>query len=182
MQAADHQAPKRRGRPKGTGLDDEMHLQAISDRVLADPQKPPRAVIRDIVHETILSTPHGARNAQPESIVHRLAEKWRNESERHLAAARARRSARQLEVALQGAVAIQRGVENFALRAAPFLQATANSIESALRKPEVQKALAWMAKFEATQHDPCIAKIEALKRDPRMAKWMMGPLQGGHVA
>jgi hypothetical protein len=179
MQAKDQPQPKRRGRPKGTGFDDEPFLRAIADRRVVAPHTALRTVIRTVVAERLAASPDAARNAQPDSIIHRLAAKWRCDGPRHLEAAAARRLALQIEALVQGAAAIQRGVEDLAIRAAPYVQAMASSFEATLRKPEVQKVLALMARFQqAAQRDPFLAKVDAMKRDPRMAKWMSGPLQG----
>ena len=176
MQTADQPQRKRRGRPKGTGHDDEGYLCAIADKRLADAHKPLRTLIRAVVDEALVVGPKVALNAQPESIVHRLVQKWRHEGARHLEAAQARHRAQQIAAIVQGAAAIQRGVEDFVVRAAPYVQAMATSFETTLRKPEVQKALALMARFQDAQRDPFLAKVEALRRDPRTAKWMFGTL------
>ena len=94
--------PKRsRGRPKGSGIDDEADLQAIADRILASDRLRPTTAMR----QRYRSLP--GRTDSEEAAVHRWGEKWRSQKHRLMAEALARREARRIteaEIARPAAV------------------------------------------------------------------------------
>src|SRR4051812_8490080 len=83
---------KERGRPKGSGIDDTLHLSAVAEEISANPAMSAQKAIKAVLASAYPSDDQLAPlNVSRASIVHRLAAKWRQEGAVYLAAAHERK-------------------------------------------------------------------------------------------
>lgn len=162
--------PRRRGRPKGTGTNDAPLLKGVAEECDSHPGTSAYKAIQLVVTRAYPDDEAlRGLNVRRESIVRRLADKWRKDGGPYLEAVRERKRQERAKQFLRGLAGVLGGIAEFqrecaiaAERARPWLEATTTKFETALRSPEGQKAL----KFMAT--------IQALQRDPKTAIWMGG--------
>jgi len=160
--------PHHRGRPKGSGIDDEAHLRAIAEHLDSAPGISLAAAI-DAVLCTAYPDDASLRslNVRRESIAHRLRGKWRSMRAHLLEDVQARKRAERAERAARAAANFLAGIATFqrylglvAKRARPWIEMTVRDLDAALRTLEAQKILTFAE------------RVQALQKDPKLAVWL----------
>ncbi len=173
----------KRGRPKGTGRDDDALLRAVADECGKGLNKP-SAAIRTVVKRHL---PEGSThlNVAMESIVRRLTRKWHDVGGRYLAERAARIERENAERARQQAVALAEGFMQFqrqfaevAGRTLPWVLAAAEraapTFQAMMRDPGVQAAFQFAAKVQAIKNSGTLPPIATLNPEALRALGIFG--------
>jgi hypothetical protein len=151
-----------RGRPVGTGIDDEPALARIADMIVANPSLRPTTAIKRVLDK-------------PEpSIVRRLQVKWKEDAVGRLAAARARRDApaprraitrRQPRALRQMAEAQSRVDQVFEVFNSPDMVAARETMRRIYESPDMLAAQEMMRQY---RESPAMRAIEEYRNSPAM--------------
>jgi hypothetical protein len=165
----------KRGRPRNSGKNDSQSLRAVADLLVANAGMAPWTAISKVVGEMPASQ---HPNVLAASVVHRLNEKWRTQRATLLADAqrrkaekeaeawreRSRETARRMEEFLQVA---ECAAAEFAMRAAPVVDAIQQSIGRWMAKPETVAMLEVMQQVQISpQVQQALSTLASVKIDP----------------
>lgn len=150
----------RRGRPKGTGIDDAPLLQAIAEELDRTPSRSSHGAIIIVLAKAYPDEVDLAPlNVKRESVVRRLREKWKQQGPELLLAVRQRREkeradqmAESLAQFLAGLTAVHKAISLVAQRLAIALDAFS-------RSPEGKRMLQSLAAIQAIKLDPKLVMV-----------------------
>jgi len=164
---------KRRGRPEGTGIDDRELLRAVAEEYDRMPNPTTNGAIRIVVKKAYPDDETLRKlNVKRDSIIHRLAGKWREVGAVYLQEVAERKRQERVEQMVQAFSGLlsatgelRRGLARAVEQALPWIEAAASEFEAKIRSPQGQKALEFMA------------QVRAIQNKPELATWTRNPMR-----
>lgn len=147
-----------RGRPRGTGKNDILHLMRVADLLVSEPELKPTTAMKRVLRE------HKNWRQTDPTLIRRWQVKWKANRVLLLAAAHERAQARRPTMTTDDLLNMLRRLDE--------------TIKAMQNSPTLRR---WDEAIKAMQHSPTLRRwdeaIKAMQNSPTLSQWTAQPLK-----